>query len=1242
MDTMKTVLSFSVLVCLSSLVRAEIFDCPDEWVTLEMKCYRFVLYPELNHDQARAHCGENGASLVGINSRAEHAFISTWLMSNDLSRREFYTSGLIRNLEAGDLIWESDGSMVSPDLQFWLSEEDRVDSGQFITYKYGVVTYGWSRAPGQTSLPCVCEISRQEAYRVTEDGRDFDYGLQVSDPNDVPRGPKFTKEPSSVLLIADIRHVVIDCVAFAKPSPSYRMFRTLTASGDTTLITPETDARYSLTNGRLTISQPTEADDAGWYACEAENPHGTVLSHRGLLSFGMLGEFSNVQREKVRVQEHRSGVIDCMAPIHKPAVAYGWMKFTPGNFLRTDLMTHLFVSYNGKLYFSEVGASDAAEYFCMVKLMAQSGSAMGTDQPPARVSLPIELEVTQSLPANWGPEISNDFIAVFPRQPLRGQRVRMECLAFGTMPIYYTWRREGWPLPVNATLAENNRVLELPDVQLDDSGEYVCRATRGSMGAGSTFQEKSYHLSVQSTPYFIYDLHDQHVDEGRRLTWRCEARGVPSPTYSWFKNGEVLANQDGDVEISGNVLTVVSPDAARHDGMYQCAASNTHGVSYSTGQLRVLGFKPSFTKSPVHSKTMGAAGGTVTILCSPEAAPTPAITWLRNGSPVGSPEEGSRIRVLANGNVVISQLVTSDEGTYTCRAENSYGTDSSEGMLQVLDRTTISQRPVNTVVIVNSTAFLTCQPSHHPALDVEIAWYFQGKPLNWRDVQYRKGTAGGLSGLYIQGAQKRHAGIYTCQAKTSFDTVSANATLAVRAPPGEPAGVTVDVKDGMGRDSVYLQWTPTDPWGAPVTHYTVQASSAFNDTWLVWKADIPESSTVNQGRERRQTRVENLKPWTSYRFRICARNIYGYGPYSLPTSVYQTSPAAPSRAPVNVTAGEGKVGDLNITWLPLPPEDQGGPGIGYNVYHRLHSRPNDKWIKTEAGDVKAYVHLVGPELFYTLYDVMVQAFNDVGPGPNSSVETIYSAEDLPRASPTDVRIERYNATALLVTWVPVEDSREVVRGKILGYQVNYWEAALSNPLIQNHYTGQATDRALVIGLLADTWYRMDVLVYNSAGAGPPSEEYSQRTWKNDIKTQPTEIAVMSHSRDSVYVTWRGVSVRTNEETLTGYVMQYWPATDNIRTALTVFTGKETRGVIRGLQKDLVYKLRVYPLSRGGDGASSPDRLFTLGGEIRYDPVTTEILAGGGRPLHRMLLLCVCVLLSLVLGRRTGEGGWWWW
>ena len=42
-------------------------------------------------------------------------------------------------------------------------------------------------------------------------------------------------------------------------------------------------------------------------------------------------------------------------------------------------------------------------------------------------------------------------------------------------------------------------------------------------------------------------------------------------------------------------------------------------------------------------------------------------------------------------------------------------------------------------------------------------------------------------------------------------------------------------------------------------------------------------------------------------------------------------------------------------------------------------------------------------------------------------------------------------------------------------QINYWEEE-ADPLILNHYTGEATDHATVIGLQANTWYIMDVQV----------------------------------------------------------------------------------------------------------------------------------------------------------------------
>lgn len=58
--------------------------------------------------------------------------------------------------------------------------------------------------------------------------------------------------------------------------------------------------------------------------------------------------------------------------------------------------------------------------------------------------------------------------------------------------------------------------------------------------------------------------------------------------HRWFKNGEILQeNVNSDLVITGNILTIPNL-AEKHNGMYQCAATNVHGTAMSAGQLRVL------------------------------------------------------------------------------------------------------------------------------------------------------------------------------------------------------------------------------------------------------------------------------------------------------------------------------------------------------------------------------------------------------------------------------------------------------------------------------------------------------------------------------------------------------------------------------------------------------------------------------------------------------------------------------
>ena len=50
-------------------------------------------------------------------------------------------------------------------------------------------------------------------------------------------------------------------------------------------ITPLTDTRYTITNGKLSIQNPVESDE-GAYQCQAENQFGRIISPPVSIDFG--------------------------------------------------------------------------------------------------------------------------------------------------------------------------------------------------------------------------------------------------------------------------------------------------------------------------------------------------------------------------------------------------------------------------------------------------------------------------------------------------------------------------------------------------------------------------------------------------------------------------------------------------------------------------------------------------------------------------------------------------------------------------------------------------------------------------------------------------------------------------------------------------------------------------------------------------------------------------------------------
>ncbi|KAK3764141.1 hypothetical protein RRG08_055937, partial [Elysia crispata] len=655
---------------------------------------------------------------------------------------------------------------------------------------------------------------------------------------------------------------------------------------------------------------------------------------------------------------------------------------------------------------------------------------------------------------------------------------------------------------------------------------------------------------------------------------------------------------------------------------------------------------PTFALTPVISSMQGAVGGNVSIPCQPQAAPRANIRWEKNGREVGT--------VHANGDLHLTQLTKQSSGRYTCVATNALGEARSSCNLNVQAQSVIRERPVDRTVLVNGSTTLPCKASYDSSKsDVVYSWTFNNHVIDFTGrnddsatysmpnaVTSQDGT------LYITSAKYRHEGMYTCHVTSVTGSISAEGYLTVNGPPGEPGGVHAR---GGNTEKAYqgeleLWWQDGQKHGYDVTYYIIEYRSFFDDrdAWTVWRDDIPYGATAIQLDKYRDWRgyvvKGGLSPGSAYHFRVTACNSeIGCGPPSSgPYEYYSMASAPPIYPPDNVGGGGGAEGLLQIKWDPLPRSKWGSQTIAYTMYFRPKKEDErDALWETVKTDKTYFNKVVGLSNYYLPYTVKVQARNPEGSGPNSTEATVMSAERLPEAQPIFESAEAINTTAGMVYWIPVPATREEARGAIGGYQINYWQEGpqcdgggeLEAGATSVNIYGDVSE-GLLIGLDPGSANCVNLQYYNAAGLGPKTDNYYLEMTNLQPSLYPEYVTVVSQGRESVRLFWRGVSTKASEEPIRGYKAWYWEVTENIRAARVEDFGQTQTGVIHGVEKDTIYRLRMLAYSSGGDGAKSSDVYFTLGGQVSYDPLSSEIR--NSSPRHQLIFTHFLIIFAISL------------
>lgn len=489
---------------------------------------------------------------------------------------------------------------------------------------------------------------------------------------------------------------------------------------------------------------------------------------------------------------------------------------------------------------------------------------------------------------------------------------------------------------------------------------------------------------------------------------------------------------------------------------------------------------------------------------------------------------------------------------------------------------------------------LRCQADSEEMLDVAYIWKHNGMRIRDEDLinNQRWKINGGIFDIF--NLTLSDAGDYECTIKSAVGEVSNQTTIFVEGPPGPPGGVQVI---GIVKTSVKLEWTDGAFNGRPITMYTISARTTWDNKWFNISENI-QATEVNRYTGRKEAYLENvLNPFTTYDFSVSAANELGYGPASLPSPKYGTESDKPTKAPSKVSGGGGKTGDLTITWQPLSPADQNGRNIYYKIYWRKKGDVEFQSLSLEKyHNVGIYVVEVNTKNFYTEYEVRVQAINDVGPGPISDIVTIWSAEDMPQVQPQQVSALSYNSTSLNVSWVPIDETRDRVHGKLIGHRLKYWPEVNKEDQAVYYLSRTTRPWALIVGLQPDTRYWVKVMAYNSAGAGPESERFLERTYRKAPQNPPSSVFVYDVNPSTIRVVWRYVQPSLDEEPLDGYKIRVWEIDQDLSTANDTLVPTGTNeAFVYNLSPGKTYNLRVLAYSKGGDGRmSSPPNMFQLG------------------------------------------------
>ncbi|XP_061664067.1 receptor-type tyrosine-protein phosphatase delta isoform X15 [Syngnathoides biaculeatus] len=657
----------------------------------------------------------------------------------------------------------------------------------------------------------------------------------------------------------------------------------------------------------------------------------------------------------------------------------------------------------------------------------------------------------------------------------RTRTATMLCAASGNPDPDISWFKDF--LPVNTT-NNNGRIkqlrsgaLQIEQSEESDQGKYECVATNND-GTRYSAPANLYVRVRRVPPRFSIPPTDNEIMPGGSVNITCVAVGSPMPYVKWMLGAEDLTPED-DMPIGRNVLELTD---VRQSANYTCVAMSTLGVIEAVAQITVKAL-PRTPGVPVVTERTA----TSITLTWDSGNPEPVSYYIIQHKSKYSEDSYKEIDGVATTRYSVGGLSPYSDYEFRVVAVNNIGrgppSDGVEAKTAEQAPSTAPRR-VRGQMLSTTTAVINWEePEEANGQIMGYRVYYtldSGQHVNLWEKQIVRGA----NFVTIQGLIPNKTYYIKVLAFTSVGDGPLSPDLQIIAKTGVPSQPTDFKGEAKSETSILLSWV------APVQ--TGQENQITGYELLYRKRDDKDERRISF--EPTSTYLmKDLKPFTTYAFRLAARSKHGVGAYTSEISA-ETPQTQPSGPPTEVRCSSPTSTSVLVSWRAPATESQNGIITRYSVQYAATEGEDTAPRRVADIPPESSRYLLERLEKWTEYRVTVTAHTDAGAGPQSAPQLVRTEEDVPSGPPRKVEVEAVNSSSIKVIWRSPMPTKQ--HGQIRGYQVHYVRMLNGEPTGQPVIKDILIDDAqemVVSELQAETTYAVTVAAYTTKGDGARSK-----------------------------------------------------------------------------------------------------------------------------------------------------------